>query len=174
MKWFDRKFAFENLEGTFPGILERLKGTPIRLSSMIQTIPEVFLAQSLDGSWTIKEQVGHLGDLESLWATRFADFMTRRAILTEADLANRKTHDARHNDKEMTDLMKVFSDQRLHLCEFLESIKSKSDQWYSKHPRLLTPMRPIDLAYFVAEHDDHHLARISEINQTLIEKSSNE
>lgn len=174
MKWFDRKFAFENLEGTFPGILERLKGTPIRLSGIIRTIPEALLSQSPDGSWTIKEQVGHLGDLESLWATRFADFIKGRAVLTEADLTNKKTHEASHNQKKMTYLVKTFSDQRLHLCEFLQSITSKAGLWSSKHPRLLTPMRPIDLAYFIAEHDDHHLARISEISQILTEKAANE
>jgi predicted short-subunit dehydrogenase-like oxidoreductase (DUF2520 family) len=28
----------------------------------------------------------------------------------------------------------------------------------SLHPRLKRPMRLIDLCFFVAEHDDHHLA----------------
>jgi hypothetical protein len=31
------------------------------------------------------------------------------------------------------------------------------------HPRLQTPMRLVDHLYFVAEHDDHHLARIWEL-----------
>ena len=31
------------------------------------------------------------------------------------------------------------------------------------HPRLGTPMRLIDLAFFVAEHDDHHLAQITHL-----------
>ncbi len=26
----------------------------------------------------------------------------------------------------------------------------------ARHPRLMQPMRMIDLLYFVAEHDDHH------------------
>jgi hypothetical protein len=30
----------------------------------------------------------------------------------------------------------------------------------SLHPRLKTPMRLVDHLYFVAEHDDHHLAHI--------------
>jgi hypothetical protein len=34
---------------------------------------------------------------------------------------------------------------------------------FSLHPRLKTPMRTIDLFTFVAEHDDHHLAKITEI-----------
>jgi hypothetical protein len=29
------------------------------------------------------------------------------------------------------------------------------------HPRLGTPMRLLDHVLFIAEHDDHHLARIS-------------
>ena len=33
----------------------------------------------------------------------------------------------------------------------------------SRHPRLDQEMRFVDSLYFVAEHDDHHLARISEI-----------
>jgi len=31
------------------------------------------------------------------------------------------------------------------------------------HPRLKVPMRLVDHLYFVAEHDDHHLARIEEL-----------
>jgi hypothetical protein len=31
------------------------------------------------------------------------------------------------------------------------------------HPRLKVPMRLVDHLYFVAEHDDHHLARIFEL-----------
>ena len=33
----------------------------------------------------------------------------------------------------------------------------------ASHPRLATPMRLLDIAFFVAAHDDHHLARITEI-----------
>jgi hypothetical protein len=31
------------------------------------------------------------------------------------------------------------------------------------HPRLKMPMRAIDHLYFVAEHDDHHLAHIERL-----------
>ena len=33
----------------------------------------------------------------------------------------------------------------------------------ARHPRLKKEMRVLDLAFFIAEHDDHHLARISEL-----------
>jgi len=31
------------------------------------------------------------------------------------------------------------------------------------HPRLKQPMRLVDHLFFVAEHDDHHMARIWEM-----------
>jgi hypothetical protein len=31
------------------------------------------------------------------------------------------------------------------------------------HPRLQQPMRVVDMAFFVAEHDDHHLARMTQL-----------
>jgi len=31
------------------------------------------------------------------------------------------------------------------------------------HPRLKVKMTPVDLAFFDAEHDDHHLLKISDI-----------
>jgi len=174
MRWFDRIFTFDNLEGTFTGILERLKDTPLRLTSKIQNIPADHYGKSIDGSWTIQEQVGHLGDLECLWEARFRDFIMEKAVLTAADLTNSKTHQSNHNDKNIEDLLNDFARQRGQLCEFLISIKSKAEHWYSKHPRLLTLMRPIDLAYFIAEHDDHHLARITEIHSQLNKSQSNE
>ena len=125
-----------------------MKGTPVRLENIINSILESHYTKSLDGSWTIQEQVGHLGDLENLWKNRFLDFIKGREILTEADLTNSKTHEAKHNEEHMADLLNSFSHQRYRLCEFLESIKDKSEQWKSKHPRLMTDMRPIDLAFF--------------------------
>lgn len=35
------------------------------------------------------------------------------------------------------------------------------------HPRLGQPMSVVDLCFFVAEHDDHHLATITELRREL-------
>jgi hypothetical protein len=34
------------------------------------------------------------------------------------------------------------------------------------HPRLNKPMRLVDMLFFQAEHDDYHLARISDLIRT--------
>jgi len=45
----------------------------------------------------------------------------------------------------------------------LENIPEELIFRFSLHPRLKTPMRTMDLFLFVADHDDHHLARITEL-----------
>ncbi len=162
-KWFDRKFNFQDLEGTLPAILERLQGTPLRLEQKISNIPVAYYTIEKPGVWSIQQQVGHLGDLEPLWEHRFKDFLKGKEVLTEADLSNLKTHQAGHNQHDMSDLLKYFKTKRGSLCTVLKSIGPKAEVWHSKHPRLRSPMRPIDLAYFVAEHDDHHLACITKL-----------
>ena len=41
----------------------------------------------------------------------------------------------------------------------------------SLHPRLKVNMTPVDLAWFDAEHDDHHLVRINEIMSLLVKRN---
>jgi hypothetical protein len=52
---------------------------------------------------------------------------------------------------------------RTSLMEVVLSLDSSFFRQAIRHPRLQTPMRLIDHLYFVAEHDDHHLARIWEL-----------
>ena len=170
MRWFERKFNFDNLAGTFPGILERLIGTPLKLEEKLSLIPLDYHTVQLEGSWSIQENVGHLLDSESLWMGRFEDFVSGVEILREADLTNTKTNQAHHNQASLVVLLKDFRKQREAMIEFIRPLAKDADVLTSLHPRLMQPMRLIDLAYFVAEHDDHHLARISTIWNTLDNK----
>jgi len=47
----------------------------------------------------------------------------------------------------------------------LDSYDESSVVRAALHPRLQQPMRVLDLAFFVAEHDDHHLAHITRLIQ---------
>lgn len=161
--WFERKFAFENMEGTFPGILERITGTPLRLMHLINKADNDIASQKPEGKWSAKEQVGHLWDLESIWLTRVQDFESGKKTLAEADLENRKTHDANHNQYDINLLFQQFAKERFVLLEVLRKHEHDAEELTSIHPRLKTPMRMIDLAYFVAEHDDHHMAIIRKL-----------
>ena len=161
--WFERKFSPVPDNGLLPNIIERIDGTPIRLQRKLRGVPSETLESAPEGKWSIKKEIGHLFDLEPLWYTRFEDIISNKEILTEADLKNTKTHQTDHNAMPLLELITNFYDERKKLVALLRNLDAADLEKSSKHPRLLTPMKIIDLAYFIAEHDDHHLARITKL-----------
>jgi len=111
-----------------------------------------------------------LRDLKPLWMARVDDFLTDRDTLAVADLGNRKTHKANHNAQELAEILAGFRTARLRLVEHLGTFEPDVFARTSLHPRLKQPMRLVDHLYFVAEHDDHHLAKISELIDTHFPK----
>jgi len=54
----------------------------------------------------------------------------------------------------------------MELVNRLEKIEPPLISRTMLHPRLQKPMRVVDHLFFVAEHDDHHLAKIWELIQS--------
>src|ERR1700754_646062 len=166
-KWFDRSFNFDSEQNTFPSIIERLMGTPARLEEKLKSIPQGSLTLKLDNAWSIKENIGHLTDLEPLWQGRLEDIINGETELRPTDLANRNTDLANHNDTSSEELLISFRQIRAKTILALEKVDEEMVFKSALHPRLKPPMRTIDLFLFVAEHDDHHLARITELAKLL-------
>ncbi|KAA3619598.1 MAG: DinB family protein [Calditrichaeota bacterium] len=162
-KWFDRKFDFVLQPEIYPLLVERLRGTPARIEERIKGLPEDQLTATAENQWSIQENIGHLVDLESLWAGRVQDFKNRLPKLRPADLQNTATYQAKHNEKQIFDILHAFRQERGKLIAELDQFDEEDAALVALHPRLLQPMRLLDLLYFVAEHDDHHLACITEL-----------
>lgn len=158
--WFERQFNFDFPLSNFPVIFSRLEGSIFRLQCILATADEEACSQSRNG-WSVKEHLGHLTDLEDLWWKRLQDFLDGKAELTAADLSNTKTHEARHNEKTLEQLMQAFIAERQKILESIYGFDRGTLGLTSVHPRLQQPMRLIDALFFVAEHDDHHIAKIS-------------
>lgn len=163
IKWFERKFDFSFQQNIFPSIIERLDGTSIRLKTKIEQIPHELLEIKQDQKWSIKENIGHLIDLEPIWHKRLDDILQNKEYLISADLENKKTGFAQHNKIAINDLLKQFQEIRQITINRLSELEERDIYRAALHPRLKKPMRTMDLFLFVAEHDDHHLARITEI-----------
>ena len=161
--WFERKFELGLPVEAFPDVLERVRGTPARLEDRVELLPEETLTSRVGGGWSIQENVGHLIDLEPLWAGRLEDLIAGADRLQGADLENRQTHEAGHDRRRIDDLLGEFRAERTATVGRLEELSVADLRRVSLHPRLEQPMTVVDLFFFVAEHDDHHLARISEI-----------
>jgi uncharacterized damage-inducible protein DinB len=165
-KWFDRKFDFSFDQNILPSIIERLEKTPLLLKIKMDEIPTEHLTIKRNGKWSIQENIGHLIDLEPIWQGRLEDILNNKEELRAADLENKKTDLAGHNEKDIHDLIDEFMNIRFLTIKKLRELTDNEAYKSSLHPRLKTPMRTMDLFLFVAEHDDYHLARIIELETT--------
>ena len=161
--WFERKFEFSYSLDLLPNLLARLRGTPARLEETLRGFSRTILIAKPQGKWSAQEHAGHLLDLETLWLARLEDYAAARGELTPADLTNRKTDDADHNSRPLERLLVEFRTARATLLKRVDELDTSLFTQTLPHPRLKTPMRLLDHLYFVAEHDDHHLARIWEL-----------
>lgn len=162
-KWTDRKFDFSFPAEIYPEIVERVRGTPARLEDRLNELSPDLLTMRDGDSWSIQENAGHLLDLESLFSQRLDEYLAGAAQLHAADMTNRKTYEAHHNGVAIETILGSFRAERMKLMTRLDELEADVFARVSLHPRLNAPMRLVDMLFFQAEHDDHHLARISEI-----------
>ncbi len=161
--WFERKFEFTFPLEQYPSVCVRLRGTPARMEEMLRGVSRGLLLAKPADKWSAQEHAGHLLDLEPLWMARVDDFFADGDELTLADLTNRKTHEANHNRRELREILAEFRGARLDLTNRVGKLQPALFARSKLHPRLKQAMRLVDHLYFVAEHDDHHLARICEL-----------
>ena|ERR1700733_14791673 len=161
--WFERKFEFTFPIELHPNLCSRLRGAAARLDEMLRGRSQEILIRRPEGKWSAQEHAGHLLDLEPLWLARVNDYVAASEQLTVADLQNRKTDEANHNASPLDRILSEFRAAREKLLKRVEEVDASLFARAIPHPRLKTPMRLVDHLYFVAEHDDHHLARIWEL-----------
>jgi len=78
-------------------------------------------------------------------------------------MTNRKTREAAHNSGPIEEILREFREERSRIVDRLDRWPDDQVAATALHPRLKQPMRVIDMACFVAEHDDHHLAVITRL-----------
>lgn len=170
IKWTDRRFNFDFPAGIYPEMIERIRGTPARLEELLAGLSPQILTTQADGRWSMQENAGHLLDLESLVSQRIDEYLAGNASLHAADMSNRKTYEATHNNVPVTTILNAFRNARHDIVRRLESFDAGVFGRAALHPRLNVQMRLVDMLFFQAEHDDYHLARISELKRLLLER----
>ncbi|MGA8617300.1 MAG: DinB family protein [Candidatus Sulfotelmatobacter sp.] len=161
--WFERKFEFSFPVELHPNLCARLRGTPARLEEALGGRSHQLLTRKAEEKWSAQEHAGHLLDLEPLWLTRVNDYVAANDQLAATDLKNRKTDEANYNACPLEKILTEFRAAREKLLKRVDELDASLFARAIPHPRLKTPMRLVDHLYFVAEHDDHHLARIWEL-----------
>ncbi len=161
--WTSRSFAFPFPVEHVGVICSRLRGTAARVAAAVRAVPPAALAARRDGAWSVQEHVGHLHDLEQLHLTRLDELARGAERLAAADMENRATWAAEHNRRPFAAVLADFAASRGRLLERLEALDAAGLARAALHPRLLQPMRAVDVGFFTAEHDDHHVATIERL-----------
>lgn len=163
IEWFERKFSFGVPIGMLPFYLERLQGTLARLEKKVGGIPEDVLSNKLDGKWSVKQNIGHLSEVDEIANKRIDEMQQGVSPMSPAVFEPKLDYNA----KSIQEVLALFERNR---NENLKKYAQLSDTALTKsslHPRLKVQLTPVDLAYFDAEHDDHHLVRMNEILTAL-------
>lgn len=167
MRWTDRRFTFDLPEALFPVVVERLRGTPARIEDKVRALSPTLLTKRDGDAWSIQEHIGHLLDLDELHSGRLDDFLAGAPVLRPADVKNPQTWEAHYNERPLAEILQAFRRERERFVARLDAWDPSLISRTSLHPRLKQPMRVLDMAFFTAEHDDHHLARMTELARKL-------
>ncbi len=165
--WAERKFAFVHPPWMLADFVERLRGLVPRLQPLLEGLPEPLAHRSLDGKWSIAQNVGHLADVEELWQQRWDDLRQGRARYVPADPARFQSLAERHASVPVGRIVSELSRRRGDLVDALSGASKEIQEASAFHERLQCRMRLVDCAQFYAEHDDHHLLRIRELREKL-------
>jgi hypothetical protein len=158
MPWFERNLKFGYPKEMLPFFLERLEGTIIRIEQKVNGVDEKNLSERLNGKWCIKENIGHLAEVDEVANKRLDEMVNGAAIMSPAVFEPQD-----YSQWPIIKVIELFKKNRLSNIKKYNSIKENDLLKSSQHPRLKIMMTPIDLAWFDAEHDDHHLVKINEI-----------
>lgn len=158
MPWFERNLKFGYPKEMLPFFLERLEGTIVRIEQKVKGIDDKILSAKLNGKWSIKENIGHLAEVDEVANKRIDEMASGAAVMSPAVFEPQD-----YSSWPIEKVVELFKRNRLSNIRKYNSIKEADLLKSSEHPRLKVMMTPVDLAWFDAEHDDHHLVKINEI-----------
>ncbi|HMG94257.1 MAG TPA: DinB family protein [Chryseolinea sp.] len=167
LEWFERKFTFGLPTGMLPFYLERLEGTLNRIESKVKGVSEEVLSQKLDNKWSVKQNIGHLAEVDEIAIKRIGEMVRGVSPMSPAVFEPRGDY----NQQSVEEVIAYFRKTRDTNVKRYGELTSDELERSSLHPRLKVNMTPVDLAWFDAEHDDHHLVRISEIISLMTKKN---
>ena len=161
--WFERQFTFGCPAAMLPFYLERLEGTIIRLEEKVKGFPEEILSTKLNTKWSVKQNIGHLAEVDQIASRRIDEILGGVSPLSPAVFEP----GGDYNRQPVDQVIAFFSDHRKNNLVKYRSLMESDLQKSSLHPRLKLQVTPVDLAWFDAEHDDHHLVTINELLKVL-------
>lgn len=160
--WFERQLKFGFDPELLPYFLVRLEGTLPRLTKLIEPLNDQQLSHKPNTKWSIKENIGHLAEVDAIANKRIDEMLSGSPVLSPAVFEPQN-----YNPWPIQKVLELFQQNREANLKKYQHLTDHELRQSSLHPRLKVSMTPVDLAWFDAEHDDHHLVKIKTIIQSI-------
>jgi hypothetical protein len=158
LPWFERNLKFGHPKEMLPYFLERLEGSIVRIREKVNGVDDKILSVKLNDKWSVKQNIGHLAEVDAIANKRLDEMASGISPMSPAVFEPED-----YNPWPIEKVVELFKTNRLKNLEKYQSLPENDLLKSSLHPRLKVQMTPVDLAWFDAEHDDHHMLKISEI-----------
>lgn len=162
LPWFERNLKFGYPKEMLPFFLERLEGSMVRIEMKVTGIDEIILSTKLNGKWSVKQNIGHLAEVDEIANKRLDEMVAGISPMSPAVFEPQD-----YNPWPIEKVVNLFKTNRWKNLKKYQSLAEADLLKSSLHPRLKVLMTPVDLAWFDAEHDDHHIVKINEIIKKL-------
>jgi uncharacterized damage-inducible protein DinB len=166
-KWIDHTFTFGQDLGWSQNLIARLSGSIIRIEHYAKSLSDDQCSRRYNDRWSIKDHVGHLIDLESLFIKRLEELDNLSFEFSPADMSNTTTEKAQYRNWSIEKLIGAFKTERDVFIQTFTQLSDEGKVHKAYHKRLDTWLNPTDVLLFSAEHDDHHIASILEIKEII-------
>lgn len=158
LTWFERNLKFGYPKEMLPFFLERLEGSIVRLQAKVKGIDDTILSRKPNDKWSVKQNIGHLAEVDEIANKRLDEMAAGISPMSPAVFEPRD-----YNPWPIEKVIELFKTNRLKNLKKYQSLAEIDLLKSSLHPRLKVMMTPVDLAWFDAEHDDHHFVAINNI-----------
>ena len=155
--WFERKLDFGKPKEMLPYYLERLEGTISRIKTKVNGVADSLLSAQHNGKWSVKQNIGHLAEVDEIANRRIDEIISGVSPMSPAVFEPKLNY----NEMSITDVIQFFTERRKSNLKKYAELLDEDLMKSSLHPRLKVMMTAVDLAWFDAEHDDHHLVKIN-------------
>src|SRR5688572_14807709 len=145
LPWFERNLKFGYPKEMLPYFLERLEGSIVRIQAKVNGIDDKILSEKLDGKWSVKQNIGHLAEVDEIANKRLDEMIAGISPMSPAVFEPQD-----YNPWPIEKVVEFFKAARLKNIQKYNSITETDLLKPSLHPRLKVQMTPVDLAWFDA------------------------
>src|SRR6187549_1896184 len=104
LPWFERNLKFGHPIEMLPYFLERLEGTFVRLETKVKCVSNEILSQQLNGKWSVKQNIGHLAEVDEINFKRIDEMIAGVVQLSPAVFEPKKDY----NSRDVKDVLRYF------------------------------------------------------------------